>query len=298
MNSLTPPSESEPVNSLIHFSPEWQVSSQTIKMDSVIVRHDIAPAIEIPTHKTNYHHLAYELSSNTFKAIQIGKEEYIGNFERGDLCLHPASYSASYSWETTDEVIAMAIKPDFLRDIAEQSECRNSGRIELTSIIKSRDPILGQIASSFLREMATKGIGGRLYSETLATQLAIHLLRNYSAVPLQPKQYSGGLSPSQLKIVIEYIKANLAEKIGLKDLASVAKISPSHFLRLFKQSTGLTPHQFVIQQRVELAKRLLKENKLLIIEISACCGFASPSSFAKMFRKVVGITPKAYRQQF
>ena len=297
MNRSTPSSEPEPINPLIYFPPEWEVNRQTVKIDSLIVRHDIASPSRVPLHKTNCHRLAYELSSSTHKATRIGDEEYIGNFERDEFCLHPADYPASYSWESTDEVVAISMKPDFLRDIAEQSECLNPDRIELTPILKNRDPLLGQIVASFLREMNSDGLGGRLYSETLAIQLAIHLLRSYSTFPLQLKQYSGGLSPSKLQMVVEYIEANLANTISLNNLAQIAQISPSYFLRLFKQSTGTTPHRYITQRRVELGKRLLNKGELSIVEIAMMCGFASQSSFAKAFRRIIGITPKSYRQQ-
>lgn len=296
MNRPIPPPEPELVDPSLYFQPEWEVNRQTVKMDSLIVRHDIASPGAVSIREANYHHIAYELSPTTAKVTCIGDDEYAGIFERGEFCLCPAHYSASYSTESTDEVIAMTMKSDFLSDIAEQSECLNPDRIELTPILKNRDPLLGQIASSFLREMNVEGLGGRLYSETLATQLAIHLLRNYSISPLQLKQYSGGLSPSKLQTVIDYIEANLANCIGLNDLARIAQISPSYFLRLFKQSTGTTPHRYVTKRRIELSKRLLKE-ELPIVEVAIMCGFASQSSFAKAFRRVVGVTPKTYRQQ-
>ena len=295
MNRLNSSSE-EPTNSSI-FQPQWEVNRQTVKIDSLIVRHNVAPPLEVPLHQTNQHHIAYELSPSKFKATRIGNEKYAGTFERDDFCLLPADYSASYSWKGTDEVVSLTMKPGFLWDIAEQSECLNPDKIELTPILKNRDPLLGQIVGSFLREMYAEGLGGRLYSETLATQLAIHLLRNYSIFPLQLKQYSSGLSPSKLQIVIEYIEANLANRISLNNLAQVAQISPTYFLRLFKQSTGTTPHQYVTQRRVELGKSLLKQGKFPIIEIAMICGFASQSSFTKTFGKVVGMTPKTYQKQ-
>ncbi|MEO0925575.1 MAG: AraC family transcriptional regulator [Cyanobacteria bacterium J06643_13] len=297
MNDSSSSPKPKPVEPLIYFPREWEVSSQTVKIDNLVVQHNIAPPNRVPRHKTGYHRLAYELSSSTSKATFIGDEQYVGNFQKGEFCLHPKDYYASYSWETTDEIVLLALKPDFLSDIAEQSECLNPDRIELTPILKDRDPILGQIVDSFLREMNTDGLGGKLYSETLATQFAIHLLRNYSTFPLRLKQYRGGLSPSKLQTVVEYIEANLASKIGLKDLAQIAQISPSYFLRLFKQSTGITPYQYVMQRRVELGKRLLKQEKLPTVEIALMCGFANQSSFAKTFRKVVGTTPKTYQKQ-
>ena len=279
-----------------HFQPQWEVNSQKIKIDSLIVRHVLSPPNEVPAHKSNYIRMAYQLSDRTLKNIQMGEDRYVGNFERGDFCLHPASCEAGYSWLTTSEVVAISMKPDFLRDIAEQSECLNPDGVELIPILKTQDPILSEIAVSFLREM-NLDLGSRLYSETLATQLAIHLLRKYSTVPLKIKSYTDGLSPTALQAAIDYVQANLETKIGLKDLAQTAEISSSHFLRLFKQSTGITPYQYITQQRIELAKSLLKQKQLPIIEIAISCGFASQSSFSKTFCRVVGVTPNAYRKQ-
>ena len=167
--------------------------------------------------------------------------------------------------------------------------------IELNPILCDRDPKLGYIARSFLAEMENDGIGGRLYSETLAIQLGIHLLRNYCTLPIKLKQYNGGLSSRKLQAAIDYIQANLEHKIGLNNLAKITKISPYHFSRLFKQSTGLTPHQYVIQQRIELGKKLLQQENLPITEIALMCGFAGQSSFTTAFRKLVGVTPKSYQ---
>ena len=277
--------------------PEWAISKQSIKMNSLIARYDVQPPDRFVFSGTTHHFICWQLSRGDYQTTRIGDLEYTGVFDTGEFFLHPAYRSGFYAWKTTDRAVSLIIKPDFLCNVAEQSECLNSDRVELTPILKDRDPLLGQIAHSFLREMQTEGLGGRLYSETLATQLAIHLLRNYNTVPLSTKQYTGGLSPTALQAVIDYIQANLENKISLNNLAKVARISSCHFLRLFKQSTGLTPYQYVTQQRIELAKRLLKQKQLPIIEIAMSCGFASQSSFAKAFCRVVGTTPKTYRQR-
>ena len=88
----------------------------------------------------------------------------------------------------------------------------------------------------------------------------------------------------------------MAETIRLNDLAKITKTSTYHFCRLFKKTTGMTPYQYVMQQRIELGKQLLKENSS-IAEIALSCGFASQSSFTTAFRKYVGVTPKTYRQK-
>ncbi len=87
----------------------------------------------------------------------------------------------------------------------------------------------------------------------------------------------------------------IAKGIKLADLASLLNMSPFHFGRMFKQSMGITPHQYVIQQRVERAKKLLKNSDRAIIDIALECGFNSHSNLSKQFRKVMGITPKTFR---
>ena len=92
-----------------------------------------------------------------------------------------------------------------------------------------------------------------------------------------------------------YINDNLNQNLSLIQLAKLVNISPNHFVRLFKQSIGLTPYQYVLECRINKAKQLLKNQKLTITEISHQLGFYDQSRFTNTFRKRVGITPKRYR---
>ena len=89
----------------------------------------------------------------------------------------------------------------------------------------------------------------------------------------------------------------LVQELSLTALAAVAQMSPYYFSRLFKQSTGLSPHQYVLQQRVEWAKRLLAEARLSITDVAQRVGFASQAHLTLVFRQRVGATPRQYRHQ-
>lgn len=104
-----------------------------------------------------------------------------------------------------------------------------------------------------------------------------------------------GLSYSQLKSVSEYIDAHLDQDIALSDVASVLHLSQYHFCRLFKQSTGVTPHHYLTQCRIDRAKQLLRTTKLTVTEVAVAVGFNSHSSFSRLFRQRVGVTPKGFR---
>jgi AraC family transcriptional regulator len=100
-----------------------------------------------------------------------------------------------------------------------------------------------------------------------------------------------------LEQVIDYIKVNLAQDLSILDLASLTSMSESHFSRSFKQLVGIAPYQYLMQQRVERAKQLLKEQAISIRDIALDCGFANQTHLTKVFRQMTGVTPKAYQKQ-
>ncbi len=107
--------------------------------------------------------------------------------------------------------------------------------------------------------------------------------------------YEGGIPQRQLQQILDYIDTHLERNIKLADLARLLDMSQFHFSRLFKQSIEMSPYQYLIQQRIERAKQLLKKTDRLIVDIALECGFNSHSHLSKQFRQFTGMTPKAYR---
>jgi len=136
---------------------------------------------------------------------------------------------------------------------------------------------------------------GTIYGEALANALAVYLVKRYAVWRVTPTFYKGGLSAYRLKRVLDYISDNLESDISLSDLATVAGMSPHYFSELFKQSIGRSPHNYVLLQRVEWAKQLLRDPKRSILEAGLDVGFQNPSRFARMFRKIEGTSPSRFR---
>lgn len=136
-------------------------------------------------------------------------------------------------------------------------------------------------------ELLTGGPGGRLCAESLANVLVVQLIRQMSnrrdsnAVI---RGASGRLSRHVLRAVEEYIHFHLDQNIALADLAHVARLSEFHFARLFKQTTSLSPHQFVIPQRVERAKRLIAAGRYSLVQIAIKVGFSDQSQLNRHFK--------------
>lgn len=222
-----------------------------------------------------------------------------GHFQRefqnqGDINIIPAYTLHRVQWQLEGQFMFVAIEPTLFRQVGE--DLVNPDNIELIPHFATvRDPLIQGILFTLKRELESDGIGGNLYIDHLKTALAIHLLRWYCAS--QPKiiSYSNGLSQQKLQQVIDYIDHRLSEKIRLVDLAKVANMSQYYFCSLFKQSLGISPYQYIIGQRIELAKKLLKQQELPIVDVALKCGFSNQNHLNKQFRKRTGITPLAYR---
>ena len=125
--------------------------------------------------------------------------------------------------------------------------------------------------------------------------LAVHLSRYRAATPSGLAVYRGGLPSARLRRVLDYIEVQLGGDTGLRRLAAIAGLSPHHFATAFRRSTGLPPHRYVLERRIERAKELLADPRRPLAEVACALGFPSQAHFTTVFRRLVGITPGAYR---
>jgi AraC family transcriptional regulator len=186
------------------------------------------------------------------------------------------------------------LKPEMIRQTAEASEM-DPKRIDLVECFGKKDLQLHQIAMLLLAELESGGMMGQLYVESLTQVLAIHLLRHYSTITQTTTPENRSLTHTQLQEAIDYIHSHLDRDLSLAELANIINISPTYFANLFKQSMGIAPHQYVIQQRVEQAKFLLSKTDLAIADIASKVGFSSQSHLTQQFKRLTGMTPKQVR---
>ncbi len=221
---------------------------------------------------------------------------YRGLYGKGDIAIMPAGSLSRYQAEGHDHYLQLQMTPQFLQQVATEASDLDPARIELMTGFRIRNPQLEQILL-LLRSELHKGNDwiGRLYVESLANALAVMLLRDYSTAQPCVAVYEGGLGDRKLLQVTDYINDSLDQDIKLADLAQLLGMSQSHFSQLFKQSMGISPHQYLLQQRVERAKQLLKQTDQSVVDIALACGFNSHSHLSKQFRQLTGMTPKAYR---
>ena len=160
-----------------------------------------------------------------------------------------------------------------------------------------RDPLIEQIARNIRAEMLDPAPGGDMLVETLASALGVQVLRQHSnleSASVSPPAARGALDPRRLRRVRDLIDTQLGKDLTIETLANEACLSPFHFARAFKAATGMAPHGYLTERRMEQAKAWISEGRPLA-EIAYRLGFSSQAYFTKWFKRLVGATPGTYR---
>ncbi len=217
-------------------------------------------------------------------------------FAPGDFGLCPAGESTYAQWPNQAHILQILLPAQWVTDICVRMEgAKATGELRVSFGDTSAQ--VTWVALALQAELKGGCPSGPLYAETLAMAMAVFLLRSYGAAPLKLKEYARGLGKSDLALVLTYIEDHLADSVSLTELAACAHVSMFHFIRLFKQSTGLTPHRYVTQQRVEKAKTLLISGQLTVGEIAQAVGFFDHSNLYFHFKRLTGLSPSEFSRR-
>lgn len=275
------------------------ISERKIHQGKLIVSHQLDVDNQVEMAETSHHLMCYLLTGiHTRKVTQIGDQEYIGSIRTGDICIKPNSHSGFWSWQEPDESLIFFIHPNLLHQIAVEHEFLNPNKVELLPVLNRHDPHLGNLISLFHQEIGCQQSGSLMYLESLSNLLSIHLLRHYCAFPIQEFKCKSGLPAYMLKQVTDYMNFHLEDDISLGDLASLVKLSQSHFSVLFRKSTGKSPYKFLVQRRIDRAQELLLETDRAIADIATSVGFCDQSHLSRHMKKILGVSPKQVRGFF
>ncbi|MBF2075215.1 MAG: helix-turn-helix transcriptional regulator [Synechococcales cyanobacterium C42_A2020_086] len=272
------------------------LSSQNQGWDFISVEQFQNPSGEGETYYPNEHAICLSLAARPVRFLQIkGGKSHQSLYGKGDISITPAEMPFFARWQGDDHYLHIRIASQFVRRVAEEALALDPDSLELRPEFRTRDPQIESIGLLLLAELQQPQLGSRLYVESLANAFAVHLLRHYAVSPFRPPRAAGELLQHQLLQVLDFIQEHLEQEIKLADLAALVGVSPFHFSHLFKQTTGFSPYQYLLQQRIERAKQLLKQTNYSIMEIALLCGFNSHSHLSKQFRQRMGMSPKAYR---
>lgn len=258
----------------------------------ISLEYHVQPPFETTEYAMNLYSIGINLGQSFEMERKIDGRWQTEQVFPGTMGLCPFKIYHQLRWHGEMNLLSLNLKRDLL--VRSALELFNTDRVELLSPLAFQDPLIHQIGLALKAELQSNAIGSRIYVETMANALAVHLLRHYSTQGHRTVSYNGGICPHKLRLVTDYINDYLERELSLDELAAIAQLSPYHFSRAFKQATGISPYQYVIQQRVDRAKQLLLQGKMSLSEIAIACGFSHQSHLNRHFKRLTGVTPKTW----
>ena len=203
----------------------------------------------------------------------------------------PAGQSHLWTWQRETDLTIFLLSPSLVEAVAHESGMR---RVDLVEDYAAFDPLIWNLGREVRSELRRHRQVATTHLESVAMVLARHVLMTYASTPL-PARDDTGLPRYKLRRAIEYIRENMEKEISFRDIALHLQMSPFHFSRMFRHSTGEPPHQYITRCRMDRAKALLAETRLPIADVAFEVGYKSQSHFTTCFGKLIGVTPAAFR---
>ncbi|RFB78756.1 AraC family transcriptional regulator [Methylovirgula sp. 4M-Z18] len=240
----------------------------------------------------NHHTLSLYVSGGTDFVRRFGKTIMPSHGE-GSLCLMPRGARCVWGVSGSIQLFHLYISRQAFDHAVAETLGGDPARISLRDETYFRDPVLEGMIRAAILPLNWDEPAERIAVSHAGQSILAYLLARMSERGPRALDAAGGLAPQMLRRVQDFVAAHLAEPLAIADLAACADLSPYHFARAFKRSTGEAPHAFVTRQRIARAKTLLHDAPLA--DVAAACGFASQSHFTARFREATGVTPKVFR---
>lgn len=244
------------------------------------------------------HHLTLNRKGTfTLNSTHEGQRKGARRVGAGHIHFRPALMPHSSTWDGETVFTVIALNSTFIQTCATDLFKQDLSLVTFRPMLAEREQLCWELGSRLELAAHEEIQLPHAYIEEVATLLAMHLLLISGNATSQNAVSSTALTKPNLKQLHDYIEDHICEDISLNELAGLCGLSKYHFCRQFKKLTGQTPHQYIIQHRIEAAKRLLTKRELTIGAVSEYLGFTSHSQFTAFFRRYVGVTPQTFRQK-
>jgi AraC family transcriptional regulator len=213
------------------------------------------------------------------------------------LCLTPGQATTVWQHSGRPEILQIYLRQSIYEAALGEMYGCDGANAEVVPRFALMDPLLEQLANAVCSLLRGGAAGDELYVDSLAQMIAAHLARNHSSRSRRVHTPAADqISGWRMRRLAEFIEENLASDLTLQALAEQIQLSPIYLIRTFKAAVGVSPHQYVLQRRLERAKALLQSTDLPLAEVALRSGFYSQSHLSNWFRRSVGVSPAAYRQ--
>ena len=238
------------------------------------------------------------LAALSFPRLWLDRRELqVGERRPGDICIIPLEREMVVHIGAPFDMLQFYIRRTALDELADEVGAPRIRTLHCEPGTSVRDPVLSQLGLALLPMLDEAPEANQLFQQHMALALRAHLARTYGRMREPSRASVGGLAPWQQRRAEEMLRAGLGRGVSLDEVARECNLSVSQFGRTFKRTTGVTPHRWLVQRRLERAKDLLLRSSLPLAEIALDCGFSEQSHFTRTFTRLVGTSPGVWRRQ-
>ncbi len=214
-------------------------------------------------------------------------------YDAGEMSLVPRHFE---KWFRNEDLHGLCIA---ISDVAlTEASDGTSGEIELRRVDNLVDARLRALLEAMNAERIAGFPNGKLFLDSVEQALAVALVNGYAVRHRCVQTHRGGLGSARLRRIKEFVDTKIEDELTLHEMAQSVELSRAHFARMFRKSTGESPHQFVLRQRIERAMTMLRADDARVVDVAVACGFKTQQHFARVFRHVCGVSPTDYRLEF
>lgn len=248
---------------------------------------------EMPYQSYDQHHILLNLRTEPHRVENWRDGEHRDfTYHQNEIIVTPAGVKSGWKWHAKSKVIVITLEPEKLEKFAQAELGILLTNEQLKNIPQFIDADITQ-AGIMLMQALNSGVGSAVMFESFARIFLVKLIQKYGLERTEELAFTQSFTAKHYKRVLDYVAENFSQNIVLEDMAREAGLSPFHFARLFKQTIGDSPYQFVMSYRVEQAKDMLGKTDLALIEIAQCCGFSDQAHFSRVFKNILAKPQKS-----
>ena len=250
----------------------------------------------MPTRTFSQHHILLNLKAEPHRVENWRNGEHRDfTFHQNEIVVTPAGVESGWRWHETSDVIVITLEPEQLLRFAQSEVGVLLGESQLLDLPQFEDADICSAGVMLRDALASPEIGNDVMFEYLSRVFLVKLIQRYGERPDEHDDLAKGFTSKRFRSVLHHVAGHFAESITVEDLADAARLSASHFSRVFKATIGQSPMQFVSSYRIEQAKKMLANPDRPLTDIAVGCGFADQAHFSRVFKQLEDTTPRAYR---
>lgn len=282
--------------------PQWVPgetvsSSDTLGCKDVIQRSYRLRAVDVLVPPVDHFAIMLQCSHSVELQRRTRSQWVRERYAPGDISLLSVAQESHWRWEDTLDVSHVYLSRHLLTKVAEEIADRSVARVTLHDILVTTDPLLAALAKAITAEARAPGLGGSLYIEALATQMAVHLLRRYSTLDYPQNARRPRLDGPRLRKLQMFVEEHLHDALSVAQLAEQVGMGSWAFSRAFKEATGTPAHQYIVDARVKRARALLAGADMPLRDIAVHCGFSDQAHMTRLVKAAFGVTPLQVRNR-